>query len=96
MRNYKRKAGRVNPDRRMARAAELRAEGLSLRQIAERLVCSYQTVARDLERWHAERPNVLPLSHSAVTSLPHGGDFVTAECDTSEPTNVIELRRKQA
>lgn len=95
VRHYKRKPGRVNPDKRMARAAELRAEGLSLRQIAERLSCSYMTISRDLARWDRQHENVTPLSHSPVTSLPHRGEFVTPECD-SEPTNIIELRRKRA
>jgi IS30 family transposase len=79
----------------MARAAELRAGGLSLRQIAERLSCHHRTVERDLARWEAQRPNVVPLSHSPVASSPRGGQKATPECD-SEPANVIELRRKQA
>jgi len=91
MRKYKRKHAR-NPDKRMAAAVRLRAEGLSLRQIGERLACSYQTVVRDLARWDRERPNVVPLSHSPVTSSPPGGKKVTPECDSQ--TNVIELRRQ--
>ena len=35
-------------DKRMAEAAGLRADGLSLRQIAERLSCSHQTISNDL------------------------------------------------
>lgn len=95
MRKYKRKPGRVNPDRRMARAAELRAEGLSNYQIGERLHCSEITVRRDLARWQQERPNVTPLRHSPATFSPPGGEDVAPEC-RSEPTNIIELRRKQA
>jgi DNA invertase Pin-like site-specific DNA recombinase len=97
MRTYQRKPGRVNPDRRMDRAAELRAQGLSLRQIAERLSCSHQTVVRDLARWEAQRPNVVQLSHSPVTFSPPGGQKVTPECD-SEPTNIVSIndRRKRA
>lgn len=92
-RTYKRKRPR-NPDKRMAAAVRLRTEGLSLRQIAERLAVHHRTVERDLARWDAERPNVLPLlSHSGVASLPPRGEKATPECD-SEPTNVIELRRK--
>ena len=97
LRNYKRKPGRGNPDKRMARVAELRAEGLSLRQIAERLACSYMTAKRDLDRWDREHANVVPLSHPPVTKSPHGGQFVTPECDSADP-NVISLsdRRKLA
>ncbi|MFD0850831.1 helix-turn-helix domain-containing protein [Actinomadura adrarensis] len=80
-------------DKRMARAVELHAAGLSLRQIAERLVVSHQTVARDLARWDTERPNVTPL---AVTSdchkVPPMGRDVTPECDTPGAA-VIQLRR---
>ena len=97
MRNYKRKPGRVNPDRRMARAVELRGEGLSLRQIAERLACSYMTAKRDLDRWDREHANVVPLSHSPVTKSPRRGQDVTPECDSGE-TSIISLndRRKRA
>lgn len=52
-------------DRRMARAAELRAEGKSLRQIAAQLGVSHQTVSNDLARWDAQHP-VVP---SNVVSL---------------------------
>lgn len=56
-------------DKRTARAAELRAEGLSLRQIADRLSCSHQTISNDLARWDAEHPptaaNVIPLLRKA-------------------------------
>jgi DNA invertase Pin-like site-specific DNA recombinase len=93
VRTYKRKPGRVNPDRRMARAVELRAEGLSLRQTAERLSCSHQTVPRDLARWEREHANVVPLSHPPVTNSPPGGQFGTTEWD-SEPASVVQLRRK--
>jgi hypothetical protein len=97
VRNYKRKPGRVNPDKRMARAVELHTEGLSLRQIAERLACSYQTVANDLARWERSRPNVVPLSKTTVKNSPHGGKDLTPGFD-SEPTNVVAIndRRKRA
>jgi transposase len=59
-------------DKRADRAAELRAEGLSLRQIAERLSCSHQTISNDLARWDAEHPpiaaNVIPLLRKASRS----------------------------
>jgi hypothetical protein len=74
----------------MAAAVGLRAEGLSLRQIGDRLACSHQTVVRDLARWDQEHQNVVPLSHLPVTNSPRGGEDVTPECDTQ--SNVIELR----
>jgi hypothetical protein len=73
----------------MLRAVELRAKGRSLRQIAEEVGCSYQTVLRDLQKWSAEQANV---SHLPVTKTPRGGEKVTAECD-SEPGKVVPLRR---
>lgn len=92
MRNYKRKRPR-NPDRRMAAAVRLRAQGLSLRQIAEEIAVTHTTVRRDLARWDQEHPNVLPLvEHPGGTSLPRRGAHVPEEC--SSETNVIELRRK--
>lgn len=98
MRTYKRKPGRVNPDKRMIRAAELRAEGLSLRQIAERLACTHTTTRRDLERWDRQNANVVPLvEHSAGTFTPPRGRDVPAECSSGD-SNVIAIsdRRKQA
>ena len=77
----------------MARAAELRAEGLSLRQIGERLVCSYQTVANDLARWEQQRPNVVSLSKTAVKNSPPGGGNLTAEFDSDR--TVIPLRPRR-
>lgn len=96
MRNYKRKPGRVNPDKRMARAVDLRAEGLSLRQIAERLSCSHDTIWRDLARWDAAHATS-NVSEIPVRNSPQRGHFLTAESD-SEPPNVISLsdRRKRA
>jgi transposase len=91
VRTYKRKHLR-NPDRRMAAAVRLRAQGMSLRQIASELAVSYMTVSRDLSRWEAERPNVVPLSHLPVTNSPRRGQEVTPECD-SESNNVIQLKR---
>jgi len=93
VRKYKRKHAR-NPDRRMAAAVRLRAQGLSLRQIAAELgVKSPQTVANDLARWERERPNVAPLvSKTPVQSSPRRGEKGTEELDA--PTNIIELRRK--
>lgn len=90
MRKYKRKPGRVNPDRRMARAVELRAEGLSNYKIAERLSCNEITVRRDLARWKREHANVTPLRHVPATFSPLGGKDVASEC-RSEPSNVVPL-----
>lgn len=94
-RTYKRKRLRANPDKRMAAAVQLREEGLSLRQIADRLACSHDTVWRDLARWdaaHATNVSDLPVRKS-----PHGGHFLTAESD-SDPSNIVSMsdRRKQA
>jgi IS30 family transposase len=86
-RTYKRKHLR-NPDRRMAAVARLRSQGLSLRQIGERMACSYMTVKRDLDRWEREHANV---SHLPVTNTPPGGKDVTPECDSD--MTVIQFRR---
>ena len=91
VRKYKRKHAR-NPDKRMAAAVRLRARGLSLRQIAGELACSYQTVANDIARWERERPNVVQLSNPAVKTAPPRGENLTPEFDS--PTNIVELRRK--
>lgn len=97
VRKYKRKPGRVNPDRRMARAVELRDEGLSLRQIAERLACDEKTVRNDLARWQRERPNVTPLRNLPAESLPQRGEKSAPEF-RSEPSNIVSMsdRRKRA
>jgi IS30 family transposase len=99
MRNYKRKRLRVDPDKRMAAAARLRAEGLSLRQIAERLcVKSPQTIANDLTRWERSRANVTPLlSKTSVQNLPPGGKKWTPELDSGDSSVVaMSDRRKRA
>lgn len=44
-----------NPDKRMARAVELRQQGWSLRRIGTELAVSAQTIQRDLLRWE-KRP----------------------------------------
>lgn len=81
---------RGEPAMRRARAAELRAAGLSLRQIAAELRVSHQTVANDLAR-HDRDANVLPLSTSAVNYGARSGRKLTGEVD-SEAT-VTPLRR---
>jgi transposase len=90
MRNYKRKPGRVNPDRRMARAAELRAEGLSQRQIAKRLSCDEKTIRNDLARWNRERPNVALLRNPSAEKPPRRGKNSAPEI-RSETGNVVPL-----
>lgn len=95
VRQYKRKRPGQwrDKDKRMTLAVQSRAEGKSLREIAKELAVSYQTVANDLARWERERPNVIPLSNSAVKSDPGPGRDLTPEFD-SKPT-VIQLRRTQ-
>lgn len=87
MRTYKRKAPRYARGR-MLRAARLRGEGKSLRQIGAEIGVSYETVRRDLAAWAAEQSQV---SHLPVTKVPPGGD----ECDSPRDTaaSVIPLRR---
>lgn len=94
MRKYKPRPKRRNPDKRMAAAVRLRAEGMSLRQIAKQLACSYQTVANDLERWSQEHSNVVQLSKTPVKNMAPEVTNLTADFDSQ--TNIIELRRKQA
>lgn len=70
----------------MERAVQLHAQGKSLREIAETLRASHETVRRDLARWRAtlESSNVVQLvSHSAVTFTPSPGANVTPECDSN-------------
>ena len=81
----------------MLRAVELRAEGLSLREIARRLLCSYQTVANDIARWQREHENVVSLSNAPVKSVAPEATDLTPVFDGEDP-NVISLsdRRKRA
>lgn len=89
----------ANPARRMARAVELRAEGLSLRQIADRLMCSEGTVRNDLKRWRREHPNAVPLRKAAAKNSP-GSDGITHPAyappvpSPPEGANVVAMRRK--
>ena len=86
---------KIDRTRRMAVAARLHAEGLSLRQIGKRLSVSYQTIARDLDEWDQKKaempPAILRLSRPAVTNVAPGVTDVTARCDSD--SNVIPLRR---
>jgi hypothetical protein len=98
VRHYKRKPKRIDPDKRMIRAVELRAQGLSLRQIAERLLCTHPTVLADLRRWDCDHANVTPLAvNRDGKSVTPGATDLPPE-STAEPANIISLnyRRKRA
>ena len=92
------KPSRWNPDKRMAAAVRLRAEELSLRQIAERLVCSEGTVRNDLKRWQRDHPNAVPLRKAAAKNSP-GSDGITQSGYAPPATgavdgaNVVPLRK---
>lgn len=92
MRTYKPVKPKSSREARRGRAARLRAEGLSLRQIAAKQDVSYQTVLRDLRDWDALHAPSAQVSHIPVTKSPPGGGNVTAGCD-SEDATVIPLRR---
>jgi len=71
----------------MLRAADMRGEGKSLREIARALGCSHQTVANDLGRLAAEaRVSKLP-----VKKKPPRGGILTRRFDGA--SDVIPLRR---
>lgn len=85
---------------RMARAVRLHADGLSLRQIAERLMCSEGTVRNDLKRWQREHPNAVPLRKAAAKNSP-GNDGITHPGYAPSATGggrgratVVPIRRK--
>lgn len=50
-----------NPDKRMARAVELRALGWSLRRIGVELAVDEKTIRNDLARWNRERAAEEPV-----------------------------------
>lgn len=77
-------------NKRMAKAVELRDRGLSLRQIAARLVVSEGTIRNDLKRWQAARVNVSPLRNPAAQKCPTGGEITHPDY---APADVIPLRR---
>lgn len=97
MRTYKRKLT-LDKDRRMAVAVRLTSEGMSLREVADRLSVSHMTVTRDLARWERDSSAmplaIIRLSKSvtpACNKTAPGGKEVTAECDSR--ATVIPLRR---
>lgn len=90
------------PDERMAVAVRYRADGLTLRQSAERMLVSYGTVRRDLIRWDrvkAGMPPRIARIAAAVTQSryvgPHDGTPETPDVTGARNSgqNVIQLRR---
>jgi hypothetical protein len=75
----------------MLRAAAMRADGLSLRQIATVLEVHHDTVWRDLRRWDEEAAKVSRLSDRTVGKVPPGGENPTPQSDTAP---IIPLRRR--
>lgn len=73
---------------RLERAVRLRAEGLTLRQIAARLGCHYTTVRNDLLRW--DQSGAAMLKTPVERPLP--GDLI--QQPDSTPGNVVPLRRQ--
>lgn len=72
-----------NPDKRMARAVELRAQGWSLRRIGTELAVSEGTVRNDLARWGRQQPVedclVIPLrNRCAITQAQLRPDYASA------------------
>lgn len=79
---------------RRIRAAQMREEGLSLRQTAAVLEVSHTTVANDLRAWDAEQAalakvSTLPVKRS-VKKMPQANDKSALESSA----NVIPLRRR--
>lgn len=91
-RTYKPKRTKLTRQARMGRAARLRAEGKSLRQIAAIQEVSHETVRRDLAAWDLQNAPSATVSHFPVTKTPPGGGNVTPGCD-SEAATVIHLRK---
>lgn len=78
------------PRGRMLRAVRLRAEGLSLRQIAAELQVHHSTVAADLAKWKAEQAkvSVLPVGFTP----PARGGNPTPQSDSGSAT-VLQMKR---
>lgn len=90
------------PDERMAVAARYRAEGLTLRQSAERMLVSYGTVRRDLARWDqvkGQMPARITRLSVPVTRTRYIGprdsspDVPDVTGTRNTAPNVIQLRR---
>ena len=98
VRHYKRKPRRVNPDKRMTRAVELRAEGLSNYQIAERLLCSEGTIRNDLKRWATQSGNVTVMARKsgAQNVAPGATDYAPDYAPADQNIISLDYRRKRA
>lgn len=83
MSTYKRKRW-GSKDRRREAAMRLRAEGLSLRDIAARLKVSHQTVANDLA-----------ASNCSVKNFPLQGRNLTADLTADDLSQVISLAERR-
>ena len=91
----------MNPAKRRPDAVALHAEGLSLRQIADRLMCSEGTVRNDLKRWRREHPNAVPLRKAAAKNSPGNDgithpDYAPSATGAAEGANVVPMRKKNA
>ena len=75
---------------RMERAVELRAEGLTLRQIAYKLSCHYTTVRNDLLRW--DQSGAVMLKTPVETRLP-GARIQQPDSTADAAGTVVPLRR---
>lgn len=91
-RTYKPQRTALSRKARMGRAARLRAEGKSLREIAGIQEVSHETVRRDLAAWDLKNAPVATVSHLPVTKAPPRGGNVTPGCD-SEAATVTPIRR---
>jgi hypothetical protein len=90
------------PDERMAVAVRYRAEGLTLRQSAERMLVSYGTVRRDLVRWD-QVSHLMPVRIARLSVPVTQPRYIGPRDDTADvpdvtdvrnsPENVIQLRR---
>ena len=58
-----------NPDKRMARAVELRQRGMSLRQIGAELAVSDFTIRRDLARWERQEVEKLLRDQCDIAAI---------------------------
>jgi hypothetical protein len=91
-RTYKPVRPKAPREARMRRAARLRDEGKSLREIAAIQEVSHETVRRDLAAWDEKNAPAATVSHLPVTKTPPRGGNVTPECD-SEAAPVLQLRK---
>jgi hypothetical protein len=91
VRTYKPKKPRARRGR-MLRAARMRTEGMSLREIASEIGVSKDTIMRDLRAWDVLQANV---SHLPVSKPPRGGGNETPARDGNETPDaaIVPLRR---